>query len=1092
MVHLRTLGGVAISNTDGNPVTLRSKKHLGLLILLVCNERRVYSRSRLCEFFWKSHEEKARHSLSQAIYDITQRVGPIIRRGPAEDISVNPGRISCDVSSFEAAVQDGRLGEAVRVYQGPFADNLIGVGTEEFEIWLDAERTRLDRLGEITLRRYVDQCETHGQWGEMCLAALKLAAMAPFDEEVHRSFMRALWLHGQGASALRHYESVMAMLESELPEGISAQTKELVERIRERPNREIEGSLSIDRDPPFVGREKEFRVLRAIAADIGVTETTAVVLSGEGGIGKSRLMREFTRSLELESLRVLTSRCYQAEEDLPYSPIVDAITPLAKDMMASDPSVGESFQRLAFLLPDFGSRAGQERDRGSVDPPAWRRQLFEEVASFLATAAKREPIIWIIDDAQWIDRASRGLIHYVSRRLGKLPFLLVLTIRNPREADELPALPVAVPEPGRLSTISLPLRPLSEEHIREIICNAGQGAKDDPAADLAVRLSAGNPFYALEVLEAAMESREWAKSATDWDPLNHDRLRKVLDIRISGLGREAARLLTAIAVLERHARPRLVAEVAGMSLTDAANFGNVLYERSLVVDDAERIAFTNDAMREFVYSRMSSLQRASLHLGAGRVLEREVDATPGVLATHFFLGDDWPRSFGYAMEAARSAQSSAGHDEAAHFAGIAVKVAPGSQERRVALETRADSLFAAGGLSAAASCYQEVLRSGPLEASDVSGILLRLAATEMERCNWKGAEDALDDCEDAIGRVQPVDQRLFLLAEHSTLRLKHATRTDDTESARTAAGAVDNALVEVRQLDASNQTRLAILTAKAVSVGLNGPITEALKYLEEAEAYINGVEVRQLVRYFTYRGIVKAWSANWDGAEADFEHSRTLAARSADRVGMMTQWNNLACIALERGDWPTAEERLSQATNLQSGLDLSNDTSLPITLNEANLQFYQGYLPKAAVAYSSAARMCDEQESSDRAAEIIACQGLVALQRGEKESATRYWKALQESRQPGLGTRERFKVAWFRSAMVPEITRSGYLLEVADDEKQKDVPSGLKLLWLDVLLSNRDQASRSRARQLLKDHGLGWFCYFATRWARSAGYIVSA
>lgn len=1091
MMHLRTLGGVAISSGDGSDVTLRSKKHLGLLVLLACNERRVYSRRRLCDFFWRSAEDKARHSLSQAIYDITQRVGPVIRRGPGEDIALNLGGVSCDVTSFETAVQDGRLGEAIRVYHGPFADNLIGAGTEEFDLWLDSERTRLARLGEITLRRYVDECETHGQWGDMCLAALKLAAMAPLDEEVHRSFMRALWLQGEGASALRHYESVVAILESELPDGISVQTKELADRIRRSPNRETEVSQTIDRDPPFVGREKEFRVLRQTAAEIGATETTAIVLSGEAGIGKSRLIREFARSLQLEPLRVLTSRCYQAEEDLPYSPIVDAIMPLVRDMIASDPSVGERFQRLAFLLPDFGSRVGQEGERGSVEPAAWRRQLFEEVASFLATAAEYEPIVWIIDDGQWIDRASRGLIHYLARRLKDLPFLLVLTIRNGRQNQELPALPVAPPQTGRLTTISLPLRPLPEEHIRDIIGHAGHGAKDDPAADLAIRLSAGNPYYALEVLEAALESREWAQSATDWDPLNHDRLRKVLDIRLSGIGREGARLLDAIAVLERHARPRLVAKVAGISLTDAASFGNVLYERSLVIDDAERISFTNDAMREFVYSRMSSLQRASLHLNAGRVLEGEVDATPGVLATHFFLGDDWPRSFSYAMEAARSAQGSAGHDEAAHFAGIAARVAPGCEERRMALETRADSLCAVGGLSEAASCYEEVLRSGSLGSSETSGILLRLAATEMERCNWKGAKSALDDCQDVIGRVEPVDQRLFLLAEHSTLRLKHATRTDDTTSAQTAARTIDTALAQIRQLlETSNQTKLAVLTAKAVSVGLGGPITEALKYLAEAEEYVRGAEVRQLVRYFTYRGIVKAWLANWDGAEADFEYSRVLAARSADRVGMMTQWNNLACIALERGEWSTAEERLSRAAHLQSGLDLSNDTILPITLNEANLLFYQGYLPGATTAYASAATMCDEQESSDRTAEITACQGLVALQRGQREAAHRYWNALRESRQPGLGARERFKVAWFNRVMIPEVVGPDYLLNVAEDEGQKDVPSRLKLLWLDVLLSNRDQDSRTRARQLLKDHGLDWFCYFATRWARSSGYIV--
>jgi len=1096
MIQLRALGGVGIYDHCGSPITLRSRKHVGLLLLLAGSRRQIMSRRQLCDLFWTSDEKRARHSLSQAVYDINQQIGPLISRGPGGDLSLKGTQLEYDVEHFESLVKAGDLAKAVGLYGGPFADNLVGAGTVEFDRWLDSERTRLARLGELSLRRYVEESETRGEWGSMCVAALKLISLTPLDEDVHRTFMRALWLQGDAASALSHYEKVAAELEAELDGGVSPEMQDLVRRIRARPKLEHLQSRTIHREPPFVGREREFATLREQVAKIHDTMTTAIVVSGEAGIGKSRMIKEFKRSIQVEPLRVLSSRCYQAEEDLPYTPIVDGLMPLVRAMSINEATIRKRFHRLAYLLPDFGSRDEHNGDRDYVDPSAWRRQLYEEAASFLAMATDAEPIVWMVDDVQWIDRASGGLIHYLSRRLVDRPFLFVLTIRNARGRDDLPPLPVASPGVGVSATLSLPLLPLSEDQIRDIVQYAEPEGCKHPAAALAVRLSAGNPYYALEVLEAAAESKEWAKSASDWDPLNDDRLRKVLDFRVSGLGFDRTRLLQAIAVLERHARPRLVASVCGLSLADTAALADELYSRSLIVDDGTRIAFTNDAMREYVYSEMNSLQKASLHLTAGQVLVGEVDATPGVLATHFYFGDDWARSFSYAMEAARLAQDAAGHSEAAHFADIAAKVAPGIEERCVALETQADSLFAAGELKEAAVCYEKIVGSpGRIEPSKASDTYQGPATTEIERCNWEGASRALQACSRVIDGVTDIDNRLYLKAEHSTLVLKHAIRIDSIMAATSARHAIDSALAEIKALPApSDRTTLAVLISKAVLTGwLEGSCPEALGYLEHAESCVENAHGRQQSRYYTYRGIVRAWLADWEGAEADFNRSRALAERTADRVALMTQWNNLACVALERGNWGAAEDRLEKAIKVQAGLEVSNDTSLPITLNRGNLKFYQGYTPEAAEIYWEAAQMCDQQASSDRRSEVFACLGLVALQRGERERAEQFWQAIlprPESSERDLGSRERFKIAWLTAVMKSGALESGFLLEVAQQEKERDLPSHLKLLWLDTILAARPDAERRRVRELLRQHELLWFCHFGKRWARMTGFAA--
>jgi len=992
------------------------------------------------------------------------------------------------VAVFEGAIRSGDLETAVDLYGGPFADNLVDAGTREFELWIDSERTRLTRLGEIALRRYVEECESRGAWGKMCVGALKLAALAPLDESVHRGFIKALWLHGDPDSALRHFEAISASLETDGPDGVSSELRELVDRIRNQPVVEAIEVRQVDREPPFVGREIEFEKLRDAVTRAGSSGASAIIVSGEAGIGKSRLLKEFNRSIKVEPIMVLESRCYQAEEDLPYTPIVDALTPIVREFIKAQPQLRGRYSRLSDLFLDLGPKRPASR-LDSSELVTWQRQLYEEVVSLLAMMTEREQVVWTVDDIQWIDRASGALLHYLLRRLSASRFLLVLTTRPSLGEDEVPFLHSGTTETNRAEIISL--KPLTPDQMRELVYAAEPLGPEHPAADLAVRLSAGNPYYALEVLEAAAESSEWAQRASDWDPLNDERLRKVLGIRVSGLSATSLHVLQAMAVLERLARPRVVAAVAGISLSETASVAEELYARSLVVDEGPRVTFTNDVMREYVYGGMNSVQRTALHFKAGQVLELEASPSPGSLATHYYHGDDWPRSFGYAMEAACLAQRASGHSEAAHFAGIAAEVAPGSTEKRAALVTRGDSLFAAGDLAGAAEAYQRILDScRPRHSAEVANVCLQLAKTQIERCLWDEASRVLSICSEVVGEVSSPEKRLLLQSECAALLLKRAVRTNDPESAREAATSINSALSGLRGLTLpASDTRVAVLTSKAVLLGVRGRSQDALEYMQRAAPHLKVSDSPQVARFFNYRGVVKAWLADWYGAEADFTKARDITDTLGDRVGLTTQWNNLACVALERGEWAEAEERLSRAEDIHMDLALGNDASLPIVLNRGDLLFYQGYIRRAEAAYSDAVKMCEEQESTDRRSEAIACLGLVALQRGKVKAALELWELLKRLESPaavGLGTRERFKVAWFARAMISNGAGCNTLVEAADRERQRDLPSYLKLRWLSVIIDDNATIDKNEVREALQARDMGWFCHVVNRWSQAA------
>ena len=1096
MIKVRALGGTQVLDDNDDVVRLRSRKHVGLLLYLLSNSNKVHTRSKLCGLFWTTDQDRARHSLSQGIYDITQAIGPIIHRACGHDISVKTSDLYYDVTAFESAVRADKTTTAVELYTGSFARNLTQAGTTEFELWLDSERTRLARLNEAVLRRAIMESEARGQWGSMCLASFKLAQLAPFDMSVHSSYMRALWHQGDATAALNHYERVKSQMTSDCsPEGAS-ELESLASKIRAKPTSPRRTSTEelhpINWEPPLVGREVEFKMLRRIVSSIDEDSPPRVIVKGGAGIGKSRLVNELCESLSLGSMKILRSRCHQAEEDLPYSPIVDAVRSLATDLLRYKPTIRGQFTRLPFLVPEL--RVDSQVEEGErADPEVWRRALYEEVVSMFSLVTRRTPLVWVVDDVQWVDRASGALLHYLCRRLERQPFMLLVTAREEGNTGELVASPLLESESKNHAVRELCLGPLPEQCIRDIVANAAPESWEHPARSLAVRLSSGNPYYALEVLAAAVDSREWAKSASAWDPLNDSRLRKVLEARLRGLGTERVRLLQAVAVLDRFARPRTISQVLGVSLNHVAELAEALYGRSLIQDESSRVAFVNDTMREFVYSEMTTLQRASLHLKAGRTLEGEPEATAGTLAIHFQHGDDWLRSFGYAMEAARAAQDSAGHAEAAHFASVAVDVAPGRDEQRAALEIRADSSFAAGDLAQAAICYESLLRLPNPDPKAKAGIQLQLANVEVCRCRWLAAAQTLSRARESISAVQDDDVKISLLATHSELALKLAFLSDDPEAARESEGPINRLVERIREVaGVSKATAFSVLSTKAIQEAVTGSSERALAAIEEAEDHLSGTTQYERMRYFGFRGYVRSRLAKWDAAEVDLLRSLEAATTTGDLLTRIRLWNNLACLSTERGHWSSSTDRIEEAAQLQATLIGRSDTSLSIVLNRANLYFYQGLLRKAVELYQRAGELCEADGILGTRVEVHSCLGLVALQRSKMDEARHEWNRVQELRnREGVlgGTQERFKYAWF-SDWMSGTTDS--LREAAAEEKERDVPSYAKLKWLIALLGESDSARRDEAREFLHRLEMAWFARFSERWVRHAALTRSA
>ncbi|MCG8469020.1 MAG: hypothetical protein MJB57_12575, partial [Gemmatimonadetes bacterium] len=259
---------------------------MGLLLYLVAHPKTTHSREELAYLLWDGDGKKERHSLSQALYDIRSNVGPIIKVD-TNTVRLLPDQIEYEVDNLETAIREKDHATALELYRGEFAPDLLNLGAESFDRWLDDERERCRVLASLALKNAQRNAEEHGDWDEMCLAALRLIKLNEFDEDSHCALIRGLWLKGDPASAAAHYEAI-----SDAQQVAASPTiGKLTSRAPAQP-RWMSVSASSQSSIGLPGRRAPFR---ALVEELRSTTTGSrtVVVTGEVGVGKRRLVQAF-------------------------------------------------------------------------------------------------------------------------------------------------------------------------------------------------------------------------------------------------------------------------------------------------------------------------------------------------------------------------------------------------------------------------------------------------------------------------------------------------------------------------------------------------------------------------------------------------------------------------------------------------------------------------------------------------------------------------------------------------------------------------------------------------------------------------------
>lgn len=1106
MHTLRCFGRLGVEGSGGAPVRLRSRKHLALLAYLVLNPDREHPRDRLASMLWETERTQARHSLSQALYDIRSNLPTARFDTTVNHVALEAGSVDSEAERFEAAVRSGDAIEAVRLYRGPFAPHLEGVATAEYERWVEDERNRLQRLAELAFYRYVIECDDRARWGEMCTAALRLLEMNPLNEEAHRAFMRGMWLQGDQHGALEHFRRIQIHLKDELPTGLSQETLRLVERIRSsRPDTAGPEPATRDR-PRLVGRREEFSLLKDALGRLEVGAGGVVVLRGEAGIGKTRLLEEVRDLARLRGIQTLESRCFAAESEVPYGPVVEGLASVAADP-ARENGDRPSYYQLGVLFPEHFDDPGEDR-RDELEADAGRRRLFEETAMLLGRACDRTPRLWIVENLHWIDASSAALLHYVSRRLRDRPLLLLVSVRDDEALEE--ATQGLVDDwCGQGKAICLELDALSEEEVGDLVGEVRPEGLPEPITATIQRLAGGNPFFALEMVSAAADLEEWG---SEWGSSQHSSrklmtrgLRSLIGVRLKGLDLEAVRLLETIAILERHARPFLVARTTNMSTGRVAEIGRTLYSRGLLHDEEGRLEFPHDITREYVYSNMGELQRAALHLVAGEVLAgSEESVSPSTLARHFALGGDRPRAYEYSLRAAEQSAHSYAHEEAIDLATMALSQSSNPRERAAALKILAEAESATGKVSSAAEHLSEAISLDVDGAEE--GVELRLLAARLytDLADSKRLTSTLEQIEERLPHLG-TRVRFYCRMEALQWQLKLLMREGSFRASSEIRDEIQGIYRAANPEELSDRAHVAALYSLAAYSCFHESGDEAISLLNELADLVPSPPAPMEFQLPALRGAALLRLARWDQAEFCLRAAVQAARAKNDVLRTRLLLNNLLVSALEQGEWAQVDNLRSQLSEMVIGLpQWSTDVVDPL-INQADLHFYRGE-PRKAQDVLEALIGHLESNPSSMLAESFSALGLVKMQLGDLDGALRLWKRMQELPDDHLrSVQDQFKRAWFSASMVlghdGSLDRSlDILSKAADRERGVNVASFHKIRWIQrlfVALAGSEQLGGEGLRSgeeasTLRESGLGWFVYFAARWFKVSGRYIRA
>ena len=728
--------------------------------------------------------------------------------------------------------------------------------------------------------------------------------------------------------------------------------------------------------PILVGRRTELATVTAALTDASATAPVLVLLVGEAGVGKTRLVTEASREAASTGALVLVGGCVPlGAGTLPFAPIREAMRDLAGQRSEDelDRLLGPARAELASLVPAVAGRTP------SSPPSAAHEQgrIYELILGLFERIAEDQPTVIVLEDLHWADRSTLGLLSFLVRNARSPTLRLVGTLRSD-EVDRRHPLYAFLAEARRSERVTrVDLARFDRRETAELM-RAILGT--DPSSSLADRVyrrSGGNAFFTEELLAAEAPASDLP-----------DTLRDVLLSHVAQLPDATQRILRTVAAAGRDVSGARLADVTGVPIERlTAALREAIAHHALVVrtgsQGEDRYEFRHALVQEAIEHELLPSERRALHEAFATSLT-EHPATPpdpgadAELAVHWFGAGDLPRAFVSSMAAADAAERGYAFAEAQTHLERAIAIwddVPDSGRSgidRIALAERA------AASAAAIQSYGDavrLIRSAIQLASDPvrRGVLHeRLGRYSLLAADTAQADAAYREAVGLVPAEPPTAERARVLAGLA----QYLVGSRNLEAVELSTEAMDVAhAVGATEIEANaSVTRAAAHSALG---RLDAALPDATRGLELASQVPGSIEIPRSLRY----------TSEIHDFAGDVELAIEAASRAfdeADRLGFtrsegITALTHLAGELLDSGRWDEAERVLERIERI----GVSGWHANPIYLIRARIHLTRGEIRGAERDLEALDRLAEGDVEGEFATATATVRARLAVTRGQ-------------------------------------------------------------------------------------------------------------
>lgn len=662
MIHLHSLGKCEIELGDTRLMP-NSRTFFAAALYLAIEGKRPVEREHLLRLLWPdSDDDKANHALRQLFYRM--RSHGVTLRVDGERVVLPSGLVTTDYDALLAPAASCPVDQMLTRIPGGFLPGYMPRISRPYAEWVEGHRERVNAVLRRQLVSGIKTLRAAGDWPATQALAQRCLELDPLNEEATLAYAEAMAMDGSKARAIRvidRYMNEIGPRATELYLPATTLKKRIADLYPLPP--------VIEKEPPQIGREEEMEKLGAALTDARQGRGSAFLISGPPGMGKTRLVTEFTRAAHLKGILVARSQMGRHDDHRPLGAWSDLV-PLLQKMPGALGCDPESLPFLARLTTYDSKRATPGEESQNAEYVFARIRM--AILDLVGAVANESCVILVIEDVHWMDEWSWDVVSAFSKRLDRTGVLILMTRRD-AEAQ-------ATPIPADAALRMLALQSLAEAS-RYKLLDALAPAPRAGASDFArwcVKSCAGNPYFLIELARRASDEGGKFQAPPS--------LTRLIADRFLGVAPLSRRVLEVAAILGKHSTLARIEEVLSEERVSLLDGLDELSRHSLISTEGDRVLCRHELLGVSALGDISPESLQLLHRHVARVLEpdRGCQPQPGLLwdcAEHWSAGGERDRAVAVFVRCATSAIDTGTPIEAARAYKSAHSLLPESPDR---------------------------------------------------------------------------------------------------------------------------------------------------------------------------------------------------------------------------------------------------------------------------------------------------------------------------------------------------------------------------------------------------------------------------